>query len=174
MKTFKELNLQDLHWAERNSWKSTHELLDGDDEVIATMKRTSWWRSSYEVDAPGHRWVFERKGLWNRRIEITSAGTGDLFATFEYNWNSGGTLTMPDGRIFTWKRTDFWGNQWAWFEGENEAEPVLAFSAGGFFRARAKLTFDEDTGAPVLLVFLGWLLHTLMRQDQAATVAVVS
>ncbi|MEO1288287.1 MAG: hypothetical protein AAFV93_11005 [Chloroflexota bacterium] len=170
MKAFNDLNLQELHWVEANSLTSRQELRNEQDEVIATIEKEKWWKGTYLVDAPGNRWVFEPKGILSRRIEIYSAGTGDLMTTFHYRgMTSGGRLTLPDGRTFRWKSLSFWGNKWAWLEGEDgDDDPVIGFDTGGFFRARADLTFDEDADFPALLVFLGWYLHRIYRQQQAA------
>ena len=175
MKEFNDLNLQDLRWVESGSWSSRQELHNADDEVIATMQKQSWWKNTYEVDAPGNRWLFVPQGFFNRRVEIISAGTGDLVTTFYYkDMGGGGELTLPDGRIFQWKSISFWGNKWAWLEGEaGDTDPVIGFETGGWFRARADLTFDEDANFPALLVFLGWYLHTIKRQETAAATTVV-
>lgn len=171
MKAFNDLNLQELHWVEHVGWwLSRQELRNADDEVIATMQKLKWWQGTYEVDAPGNRWLFEPKGIFRPKIEIYSAGTGDLVTIFEYKgMNGGGQLTLPDGRTFKWKQVSFWNDKWAWLEGdENDENPVIGFDAGGFFRARADLTFDENADFPALLVFLGWYLHTVLRQQRAA------
>ncbi|MCA9886858.1 MAG: hypothetical protein KC546_00740 [Anaerolineae bacterium] len=113
------------------------------------------------------------KGFFNRRVEIMATATNDLVTVFYYKgMGGGGELTLPDGRVFHWKSINFWGNKWAWLEGTDN-DPVIGFDTGGWFRARADLTFDEDADFPALLVFLGWYLHTIKRQETAAATAVV-
>lgn len=172
MKRFQDLDLQNLHWIQAGGWANRHELRDDDDEVVATITKPQWWKQAYTVDAPGNRWHFERKGFFKRQILIHAFGTGDHVATFDYEgWQNGGTITLPDGRTYLWKRIAFWNEKWAWLEATaagDEDDPVLSFDTGGFFRARAALSFDQDSDFPALLVFLGWVLHTLMREDAAA------
>ncbi|MCA9904863.1 MAG: hypothetical protein KC547_13495, partial [Anaerolineae bacterium] len=95
MKGLNELELQDLRWVQPSSWRREYELRSGSGELVGRMVRRGLLREIAEVEAVGNRWVFERKGFWNRRIEIHSAGTGDSPAEFDYHF-VGGKLIFPD------------------------------------------------------------------------------
>lgn len=170
MKEWKDLELDDLHWKELGG--NRYELRDADEQAIATMQRRRWWSTYVEVDAPGNRWSFERKGFWKRHIVIQSVGTGMEPARFDYsNWN-GGKLTFADGRVFEWRQSDFWGSKWAWMT--TDRQPFLGFASGGFIRMNAALSIApeaRDMPSLALMVFLGWYLLMLHREDTAAVVA---
>lgn len=169
-KALAELESGGLKWVTPSMWKAEHELRTASGDVIARIHRPKWWNNVlYEVDAPGNRWIFERKGLWNRRIEIRSIGTGGTPATFYYQGISGGRLEYADGRVFLWKKGNFWATRWVWTT-EN-GEPVVGFQTGGSLRINADISIapDQDNDkAPSLLLFLGWYLINLTMQDTAA------
>ncbi len=173
MKAWKELELDGLRWVEVGSYR--YELRTQDDEVIATMKRLRWWNSAVEVDAPGNRWRFERRGWWNRRITIQTAVTGDEPARFEYRGMSSGRLIFADGRAYDWKQSNFWGTKWAWVT--PDGEPFLGFQSGGILRLNAEVSSApaaRDLPSLALLVFLGWYLLTLYQEDTAGSTVIVA
>ncbi|GAB4519422.1 MAG: hypothetical protein OHK0046_28260 [Anaerolineae bacterium] len=172
MKAFDELIQQDLKWVSKGSFKKNHELRTSDDEVVATMIQPSAWSNRVEVEAPGNRWSFERKGFWQQYILIQSVGTGSEPARFTYR--KGGALEFPDGRVFHWKN-NFWGNKWAWTTADDE--PVIGFKTGGLLTLNGEVRVDEDSSdlkALPLLMFLGWYLINLYYQDAAATTTFVA
>ncbi len=171
MKAWKDLELDGLRWVEAGGGR--YELRSADDEVVATMKRLRWWSSAVEVDAPGNRWRFERRGWWRQRITIQTAVTGDKPASFDYRGLSGGRLTFTDGRVYDWKQSNFWGTKWAWVT--PDGQPFLGFQSGGVLRMNAAISSApaaHDLPSLALLVFLGWYLLTLYKEDSASAIAV--
>ncbi|MCA9910050.1 MAG: hypothetical protein KC519_15435 [Anaerolineae bacterium] len=172
MKGLNELELQNLRWVQPSSWRREYELRSGSGELVGRMVRRGLLREIAEVEAVGNRWVFERKGFWNRRIEIHSAGTGDSPAEFDYHF-VGGKLIFPDGRELTWRSSNFWSTQWAWTT--EDGTPIVGFKTGGAFKLNSEISLDPelaDQKALPLLIFLGWYLYLLFHDDSAAVVVV--
>jgi hypothetical protein len=176
MKDWKELSLQELRWVQPGMGREYYELRDPDNEVIATLNRVNWWRSYYEVNAPGNRWSFERKGIFRQHVVIRSIVTGDEPAHFEFRGMSGGgRLTFHDGRVFHWRQSNFLGTKWVWTD--DDGTPVLGFQDSGLLRYNGEMSIAplaEDMPSLALLVFLGWYLRSLQRQDAAAAVVVTA
>lgn len=169
MKTIRELEDQNLHWVQPSMWRSVFELRTEDGSVLATITRTSWFKSTVEVDAVGNRWVFDVKGLLRRSIIIRSVGTGEEPAHFVYKGINGGELTFADGRLFLWKPSNFWGSKWVWTTAEGD--PIMGFKTGGALKLNSEISLDPETEAdkaPPLLVFLGWYLYLLYVESSAA------
>ncbi len=168
MKRLKELELQDARWVQSRWWKQDYELRSPQGDLLATMTRPHWWSSYTEIEAPGNRWSLERKGFFRRRIEIKSIGTQSSPAEFIYHM-LGGRLELPDGRVFFWKPGNFWGTRYVWTtEG---GTPIIGYKLGGFLKVSGELSVEPDAAdMPLfgLLMFLGWYLVILYRQDSAA------
>lgn len=171
-KTLAELENQGIRWTKPSFWRNDFELCDEHGAVIASIHQPSWWRDLVEVEASGNRWIFNRKGFWNRRVEIRSAITGDEPAVFRYNWSGTGQLEYPDGRVFHWKQGNFWGTKWVWTN--PDGEPLVGFHTKNSFKLSADISLDpelENAKAPTLLIFLGWYLVVKHHEDSSAAVA---
>ncbi len=176
-KFIEELENQELEWVQPSAWKNRYELHNTDGEIVASIQRHGWMQHNAEVDALGNRWLFERRGIFRYHINIRSAVTGDEPARFDYNWSGdGGVLTFTDGRRFRWQRGNWLATKWTWV---NELdEPVMGFQTGGLFRLNGEIDIDPDVTMKSrvlpLLLFLGWFLIALHRDDSAAVVVAVS
>jgi hypothetical protein len=174
MKDFKDLDLQELHWVQSGGWGRNYELRNDADEVVAKLTRPRWWSSYAEVDIPGNRWSFERKGLFQQRIIVKSLGTDDEAAEFIYRFN-GGLLEFPDGRKFRWKQSNFWGTKWAWVT--EDGQPVVGLEGKGVLRFRGEMSLaprSAEMQSLALLVFLGWYLLILHREQSSSSAVVVT
>lgn len=169
MKAFEELIHQNLHWVQPSMWRNSYQLQTDHGEILATIKQPSLWKSRVEVESTGNRWSFERVGFWRRRIVIKSIGTDAEPAEFLYKGMVGGELRFQDGRVFIWKQSNFWGTKWAW--ATEDDLPIIGFEIGGFMRVNSSLRLDpgiEDMPSLPLLIFLGWYIYTLYRQDSSS------
>lgn len=176
-KVLNDLELQELEWVAANSWQRSFDLRDGDGEVVARLTRPTWWNSIAEIEAPGNRWRFEPYGFWKRRIRVRSVGTDEIIAEFIPNsWDPHkGTLQFTDGRSFHWQPSNMWGSKWVWMT--DNGEPILGYRAGGLFSLKGELNIEPeraDTPSFGVLVFLGWYLVLLQREDSAAVVMVAT
>jgi hypothetical protein len=174
MKTTAELEARGLKWVSTSGLRKNGELRADDGEVLATIRQPHIWSSLVEVEAVGNRWRFERKGFFRKRIEITSVGTGEAPAVYVYKGNKG-RLEYADGRVFLWRPGDFWGSKWVWTT--EDGVPLIGFKTGGVLRLSSQMSLHpdfEDDKAPSLLIFLGWYLIMLYREDTTSNAAVFS
>ncbi|MBZ0281679.1 MAG: hypothetical protein K8L97_13150 [Anaerolineae bacterium] len=174
MKDYKELDLQQLEWIQKGGFSQNYELRDEDGEVVAQLNRPHWYSRYAEVDAPGHRWGFEPKGFFRRKIIVKSLGTDEEIAVFNYGL-SNGTLNFADGRVYHWRQSNFWGTKWAWTT--DDGEPIVGFESKGLLRYRGEMSLSpasDEISHITLLVFLGWYLVTLHYEDSAASTVVVT
>jgi hypothetical protein len=172
-KSLRELELQELTWVPANGWQRSFDLKDEDGTVVARLQRPSWWNSIGEIEAPGNRWRFEPYGFWKQRIRVRSVGLDAVIAEYTPNtWNTHeGTLRFSDGRCFYWQSSDLWGSKWAWVTADGE--PILGYRTGGLFSFKGELNIEPDLVDEAgfgVLVFLGWYLVLLNRENGAAAV----
>jgi hypothetical protein len=174
-KDFNELELQSLRWVSAGGFSRDFNLVDKDGDISGALKRPRWWNPSYaEVDAPGNRWSFQRMGFWQRRIVVTSLGTGNVVATYFYQIGKN-KLVMTDGRVFFWKQANFWGSKHVWMTADNK--PIIGFKAGGFLSFSGEMDIDPsviDMKSLGLLVFMGWYLILLQRSDSSSSAGAVA
>ncbi|MBK8027411.1 MAG: hypothetical protein IPK19_39985 [Chloroflexi bacterium] len=183
MKTLADLEQQDMSWVKarrrRLFDKPRFELRTSDGEVLASITRRGGWRSAVEVDAPGSHWLLEYKPRLFKRPQITirSVGTGEEPAVFEPKGFEG-TLTYPDGRVFTFTRHTrvFKATRWVW--ALPDGSPILGIEIKSGWSTRGEISLDPDIPtdvltekAPPLLLFLGWYLILLHEDEQAAASA---
>lgn len=172
MKTLSELDNLDLRWVQPKASKREYELQNSDGEMVARLRRTSSWSYKAEVEAVGNRFLFDRKGFWQNRFEVTSAGTGQVIATVKQGFSKN-TLTFNDGETFYWRQGNFWGTRWVWTSGVGD--PILGFEQSGFLKLGGSLNIDPEYAKEqraLLLILLGWYLIVVANEDSAATTVV--
>lgn len=84
-----------------------------------------------------------------------------------------GTLTLADGRKYTWRSVNAFGSKWAWFDGASRR--LRQFRESGILRARATVTLTEQAvGDPYVtfLALVGW--HLMLLTNQEATTAAMA
>jgi hypothetical protein len=173
MKSFNELESLNLKWVQTSAWNTrNHELRDENGDVMATMRQPSLWRSQVEIEAVGNRWTFERKGFWRYHVEIRSTGTDEQPARFTYRDRM---LEFPDGRVYYWKQSSFWGSKWVWTDAQGT--PILGFQSQGTFRYSSDIALDEEVASMKslpMLVFLGWYLILMYYADSSSAAVVAA
>lgn len=171
MKAFDELENLNIQWVQPSAWKRDYELQTEDGEVLARLHLHTW-NDKADLEALGNRWGFDTRGFFNRITEVTSVGTGEVYASYSHNKK---TLTLHDGRTFRFKQINFWGNKWSWVDATDT--PVVGFQTGGAFRYNSDIHMDaemaEMRSMPVL-VYLGWYLLIKTREAAASTTAVIA
>lgn len=114
-------------------------------------------------------WTFARVGIFRPRIVIADATTGTEVASLERSaWKGKGTLTLPDGRGFSWRSGNLWQSKWAWLD--EAGQPVMRFRQLGTLKTRCHVTIDSPDAEPhlMLLAMLGWFLMLVNQADAAA------
>jgi hypothetical protein len=99
-----------LKWARPAAKKRCFELRSGDDGIAMLA-----WEKTFGTLATAQTsektWTFKRVGFFNVRVTVRSPGSEADIAVFKPSWGYGGTLEVQ-GRAYTWKKLDFWGNKW--------------------------------------------------------------
>ena len=157
-----------LTWTRGRSARSYE--LQRNGEVVGTMKRPSFWSSSYTVETADGRWIFRQAGCFGG-AEIVDEQSGQTIATLKASWGTGGgTLTFADGQKFALVVSGWWHPVWC-VTPEN-GQPVLRFQA----RER---TLELPAGADALKARLSLLAmfvyyRVLKAEEDASSAAVVA
>lgn len=163
-----------VRWVQPHARNRFFELRSGND-VISTLSWEKTFGTLATAQTADKTWTFKRVGFFNARVTVRSPGSDADIATFRPSWGYGGMLEVQ-GRTYTWKKLDFWGNRWgfAWHDGTL----LLIFGFDGGLDRLFKLEGDVET-APgsvstnpdmLLLATLGWYIMVLMHDDQMAAV----
>jgi hypothetical protein len=167
MKTFADLQGEDLRWVQPNLLQPIYELRTMTGGVVATVRRSGFVNAVDEVEAAGGHYRIAHKGLVNRRFEIRAAN-GDTQTPLYVFRHSGACLTLPDGSEVLWKkigRAD--SARWEWVRADGTR--LMGLSSGGGERITAQLRLDlgaADAGTRLLLAMLGAYL-LLLYGDEA-------
>jgi hypothetical protein len=169
MKKLAELRDLELKWVQPNTFKQEYELHAGG-EVAATLR----FRSSFGSFATGKSadgaWTFKRVGFFRTSVTIRTADSETDLAVFKNNtWKNGGTLHLPDGRLFH-ADSNFWMTKYG-FHTENSEDLVRYRKIGGPLHLSAVVEITHaarDLTELPWLVMLGWYLAVMMHHDASA------
>jgi hypothetical protein len=171
MKSIRDLIDQELKWIQPQAIKMEFVLRCGEEAVASLRFRTSFGSLATGECADGC-WTFKRVGFWRTRATIRVCGTETDIAVFHNNtWTSGGTLDMPDRRMFP-ATSNFWMTQYE-FRTEGGETLVRYRRIGGVLRLSSEVEIRPAAASmPELpwLVILGWYLTVMMHSDSAAAV----
>ena len=164
----------ELRWRQPEVTKRRYILQrEGADAAFATLDWRSMWGTFATATIGDDEWTFKRGGFLRPRVTVRRLGSDEDIATFEANWQGGGTLTIADGAAYTWKAANFWHSQWNWLDASG-AELLHFANKQGFVRQEATVAIGP-VGAQIpeleLLTTLGWYLLILAANDSAATTA---
>jgi hypothetical protein len=165
---------QELKWEQPSVFKEQYELRVGD-ETVATLRFRSMWGSLATAESADGCWSFKRVGFFKTNITVRLCDSEQDIALYYPNtWSQGGTLELPDGRVYK-ASTNFWLTK---VEISEEAgEPLIRYNVGGLFRQSA-LVEVLPAALPLAelpwMVMLGWYLIILMYQDSAAVAVAAS
>jgi hypothetical protein len=161
-----------LQWAQPQAKTRFFELRSGN-EVVATLSWEKLFGTLATAQTVEKTWTFKRVGFFNARVTVRSPGSEADIAMFKPSWGYGGTLEVQ-GRAYTWKKLDFWGNRWgfAWHDGTVLLSFGYAGGPGSFLKLEGAVeispgNISTNTDMP-LLVTLGWYIMVLMWDDNAA------
>jgi hypothetical protein len=163
-----------LRWVQPDAKKRFFELRSGDD-AIATLSWEKALGTLATAQTAEKTWTFKRVGFFNTRVTVRSPGSEADIATFKPSWGYGGTLEVQ-GRTYTWKKLDFWGNKWgfAWHDGNVLLSFGYAGGPGTLFKLEGTVELapgNVSTNPDMpLLVTLGWYIMVLMHDDNTAVI----
>jgi hypothetical protein len=172
MMNLAELVGYELKWVQPHTLKMNYELHAGD-KVAATLQfRSSFGSFATGTSADGS-WTFKRVGFWQTKVTVRASGGETDLAVFKNNtWSGGGTLELPDGRMYP-ANTNFWATQYE-FKTEMGDALISYREIGGMLHMGAVTEIHPPAKAlPELpwMVLLGWYLTVMMHMDSAAAAA---
>lgn len=166
---------QELVWESSRTAKRTYELRAGE-QVLATLTQPSAWNQRRVASSDEGTFTLARVGFFKQRIVIADAISNAEVANMPPSgWSGKGTLTLPDGRIYHWRKSGFWGMKWTWLD--SAEQPLMSFKQIGGFRARCAVTIEPAAATDphlALLAQLGWFQMLLARDDAANSAAASS
>jgi hypothetical protein len=163
-----------LRWVQPETNKRFFELRSGND-IVATLSWEKVFGTLATAQTEEKTWTFKRVGFFNARVTVRSPDSDADIAVFKPSWGYGGTLEVQ-GRAYTWKKLDFWGNKWGftWHDGT----VLLSFGYSGGLESLLKLegpvemspeSISTNPDMP-LLATLGWYIMVLMHDDNTAAI----
>jgi hypothetical protein len=171
MKAMREFTGQPLLWMQPKAMQQQFEL-HGGDEVLASIRWESSWRSRATAETAEGSWSFRRQGFRQQVVIESNWGDAEL-PTLQRSWTGKATLSFPDGHSYLWRRNGFWGIKRVWTT--PEGEPLLNFTTRqGFLKTGGEVEIAPLAAALpelALLVTLGWYLVIMERRDAAAAAA---
>ncbi|PKN99139.1 MAG: hypothetical protein CVU42_09760 [Chloroflexi bacterium HGW-Chloroflexi-4] len=162
---------RELKWEQPSSSKQIYELLYFNSSVCTLHLESSFNSRASAVNEEG-RWLFDRKGFWQRESFIYDAN-GEEIARYKANtWRQGGTLVLPNGRTYIVK-SNFWSTQF--FVTTYDEQPLISITKiGGVFHYSGWVEIHSlAKNLPELpwLVPFAWYLVMLQFRDSAAAAA---
>lgn len=115
--------------------------------------------------ADGH-WAFKRRSFWNADIVITELASQAEIAVVKRGRTR--SLAFSDGRLFTFKKSSYWRNEWVWLN--DEGTPLMHFQHGKYLMIEPSALWLPELS---LLVLVGWHLIVLQQDEDAATTAAI-
>jgi hypothetical protein len=114
-------------------------------------------------EAADGRWAFRRRSFWNPDIVITGVASQAEIAIVK-RWRLAfvklGRLAFSDGRLFTFKKTSFWRNEWVWLN--EEGTPLMHFQHSNHLMVEPSALGLSELS---LLVIVGWHLIVLTAEE---------
>jgi hypothetical protein len=80
------------------------------DEVVACLRKSSFWSSDYRAESGYGNWRFLRSGMLGNGAEILDES--GRVATFKAGWGGPGTITFADGQAFLVTSEGCWRRVW--------------------------------------------------------------
>jgi hypothetical protein len=144
------------------------------DEVVAWLRKNSFWPSDYRAESSYGNWRFLRSGMLGNGAEILDESIPDAsqarVATFKPSWGGPGTITFADGQAFLVTSEGCWSRVWK----------VTTADGQGVLQVRSKeKTVELEQPSPVpenRLLMLALFIFFRMRQaeEDGAVAAMVA
>jgi hypothetical protein len=167
-----------LHWVQPKTFERWFELRAGD-SLYATLRFEKAFGTLATAESADGVWTFKRVGFLNPRVTVRKVGAEANLAIYQPKFWGDGLLEFPDGRVFHWRSTNFWGTQWGFADWDGNS--LFALKPGvdkpklsDLFKTQALVEVEAQGHALAelpLLVLLGWYLMILHQDDAAAATA---
>lgn len=146
-------------------------------QVMARMFQVGLLRPQaeiYETDGPDLMLVlrFERTGFFRQKLHAKAV---DLrFPTMSpapLSWRGEATLSLDNGRTYTWRPANFWQTQWLLVDEWERQLIHIKRNALGYGGRVSIQENDLERDELLFLLYLGWYLVILKLDDSAAAAA---
>lgn len=178
MKPLIEFTGRVLEWVQPRVFERAYELVSGETLLATLAFRSSFGTLAVAETAEGS-WTFKRVGFLNPRISVRQAGGLDDLALYRPRFWGGGDLAFTAGPVVSWRSSDFWTTEWAFFDPADQ--PLVSFRQGrekerlaDIFKSQATVEVSPlGAGSRHLSILapLGMYLLVLHRDDSAAVIA---
>jgi hypothetical protein len=160
-----------LTWVQPKWYRRTYELR-GEDAPLGSLQWESAWRSAALAEVGSERWRFRRGGVFRPSTAVIDAGSGAQAGIFEGGWNGAGILTLAAGRVYTWRKANWWGTRWEWTDAAGTRVALFRRASGAGRREIVELSSGAPLSAEMgLLAALGWYLIVLAQAAASAAAA---
>jgi hypothetical protein len=170
-----------LEWLQPKAFERSFELVSGETLLATLAFRSAFGTLAEAVTADGS-WTFKRVGFLNPRITVRQAGGLDDAAIYQPRFWGGGDLAFTAGPALSWRSTNFWATEWAFYDSAERA--LVTFRQGrekgglpDLFKSQATVEVSPsglDSHRLSILTTLGMYLLILHQDDTAAVVAATS
>jgi len=82
------------------------------DQVVGSLRKTSFWSSDFQAESTYGSWKFSRRGMLGTGAEILDMATNQCVAAFKSNWGRG-MLIFADGETFQINSKGYWRPFWS-------------------------------------------------------------
>jgi len=158
-----------LAWKRRGWLASAHELHSGA-EIVARITPRGLLGMAATAETADDRWALEAAGFWRSRLVIRHGDSDSEDASLARRLSGAGEIRLRDGRVFEWRRENFWGTRWVMRD--PAGVPVFRLRRPfGPFSEGAEVTLGPGVGrdpALVVLLLLGRFCLMVDRRRRSA------
>jgi len=157
-----------LTWSKISCNRNCELRLNG--EVVGTLRRRSFWSSTFLAETQVGEWTLRRGGFFNTGIEILDSSSLQPIAFFKSAWGLCGTLTFTDGQRFEVKPSGWWRPTWSVVDGAGQT--ILRFKPSDRAVDLPMGAALPENRLTLLIVFLRY--RVLQAEQDAAFVPAVA
>ena len=139
-------------------------------EVLARLRKPSFWSCRMQAEAQGGRFTLSRIGFWRNTTVVVDEDSKATVASLKRCWTGVGTLTFGDGQTFRVSPTGFWRTVWE-VKSDN-GRPVMRIESR---KKRVELLSNQAVSGSraTLLALLAWQCIRQEEEDAAAAAIAV-
>lgn len=156
--------------------KWRHYELVGGGQVIARLSQVGFGNGEMIGEANGGVWTINRVGWFRTHIKISEAKTGADVAILAPSGKGQQTLTLRNGRAYTWRPcASSRIEEWAFFDPSGAALVVFQPEEDGlYYEAMLHLSNAPLEDDLLLLALIGWHQLVSAREDEMSMIAALA